>query len=572
MSAIRNTPDLERIINLPRRSPDDPKWDALALQLTDLLRTPNGKERLRTAQALALHDIYECRGAFCPLGTGEGKTLISLLAPYVLDAKRPLLLQPAGLVKKTDIERARDYAPHWLVPDNIRLFSYDLLSRVEAEHELEAYKPDLIIVDEAHRLKNLRAAVTRRVARYMAKHPDTMFIALSGTVMAKSLMDFWHVILWCLKDKAPVPMKREEAEAWAAALDKDVNEWERVDPGALSRLASPGDGTDPLTAARIGFQRRLRETPGVITTIGLGEYIAAPLKISAIVYDVKPITNQHIAKLRKDMLTPDDWQLSEPVDVWRHARELALGLHYVWSPRPPDAWRDARSAWHSFARNVIARSRSLDSEKAVANAIDDGHLQDHGVLAEWRKQRDGHGGGGKYEWTVEPRWHDDSALNLCAEWMRKGPGVVWTKHDLFAEELARRTGASYYGAKGLDASGRFVDDADANKPAILSIDANRDGRNLQSKWHRNLVTCPPDSPLVWQQMISRTHRPGQLAKVVTVDVLLGCAEHANAWRNAVDGAHVIKEMIGAESKLLIAEVNWPDEWELASYQGARWQK
>jgi hypothetical protein len=566
MTAIRNSPDLERILSLPRRSPDDPKWDALALQLTELLRTPNGKERLRTAQALALHDMFECRGAFCPLGTGEGKTLISLLAPYVLDAKRPLLLQPAGLVKKTDRERDRDYAPNWLVPKNIRLFSYDLLSRVEAEHELEAYQPDLIIVDEAHRLKNLRAAVTRRVARYMAKHPETMFVALSGTVMSKSLMDFWHVILWCLKDKAPVPMKREEAEAWAAALDKDVEEYERVDPGALSHLAGSNDGPDPLTAARLGFQRRLRETPGVITTIGGGEAIASPLRINAIVYDVQPITNQHIKKLRDEMLTPDDWQLSEPVDVWRHARELALGLHYVWNPRPPEEWREARKNWHAFAREAISKSRTLDSEKAVANAIDAGDLQDHGVLEAWRAIRD------TYNWSVEPVWHDDSALRLCQKWMAQAPGVVWTKHDLFAEKLSEISGAPYYGAKGLDAQGRFVDDADPTRSAILSIDANRDGRNLQTKWSRNLVTCPPDSPLVWQQMVSRTHRPGQTASAVLVDVLLGCAEHANAWRNAVEGAGVIREMIGAESKLLIAEVNWPDELELASYVGARWER
>jgi hypothetical protein len=76
---------------------------------------------------------------------------------------------------------------------------------------------------------------------------------------------------------------------------------------------------------------------------------------------------------------------------------------------------------------------------------------------------------------------------------------------------------------------------------------------------------------VWQQMLGRTHRPGQIADEVEVDVLLGCKEHANAWRRALSAAEAIRDTTGADSKLLLADVDWPSEDEIAGYAGARWR-
>ena len=75
---------------------------------------------------------------------------------------------------------------------------------------------------------------------------------------------------------------------------------------------------------------------------------------------------------------------------------------------------------------------------------------------------------------------------------------------------------------------------------------------------------------MWQQMIGRTHRPGQQADEVEVEVLLGCLEHVNAWRRARTAAEAVRDTTGADSKLLIADVTWPSDVELASLRGARW--
>lgn len=535
--------------------------------MTALLRTPQGQMRLRQTQALALYEAGTEGGLFGPIGVGEGKTLITLLVAWVLAAKRPVLVLPASLIKKTEREQ-KELAKHWLIPNHIRIVSYEALGRVQMASFLAEYKPDLLIFDECHKLKNKRAAVTRRIARHMQEHPDTKVIALSGTIMKKSLLDFGHILRWCLKDKAPVPSTQAELEQWALAIDEKVNDFVRFDPGALTVFSG---GNDDLNAVREGFRQRLVETPGVVSTIGKGERVDATLIIRALRYDVAPETDQHFRKLRQEMQTPDGWQLSEAVDVWRHAKELALGMYYRWNPRPPEEWRRARRDWGAFVRDVLSRSRTLDSELQVVQACDAGQLEND-YLEQWRYERDlPRENGRPFTPNVEAVWCDDSALAACLEWMRE-PGLVWTEHTLFAERLAKVSGCKYFGSKGLAADGTFIDDAPNDKSIIVSLDANREGRNLQKKWNRNLLTSCQEGADVLEQVIGRTHRSETPFDEVYFDILLGCKEHAKAWRRAYAGAGAIQATTGAASKLLIATIDWPSDDEIANYSGYRWER
>jgi hypothetical protein len=567
---VRRTSELDRILSLPRRVEHPAQFAArITPRMTALLKRVGGTMSLRDTQGLALHDFGICRGGFDPIGVGEGKTLISLLAPHIVNARRPLLVLPAGLIHKT-FKPGGDHdvlAPHWQIPKNIQSISYELLGRVQKAGFLldSDNRPDLLVFDEAHRLKNRRAAVTRRVSRYMDEYPDTMVLALSGTIMKRSLLDFGHVLRWCLKGNSPLPRTWNELEEWALAIDDKVNEWSRVEPGALLALATPEEKRDlePIVAARRGFQRRLTETPGVVATVGDGEKVDCSLNIRALKYELKNTPEKYWRDLREAMVTPDGWELSEAVDVWRHAKELALGLFYAWSPRPPPEWRRARKEWAAFVRDTLSHSRTLDSELQVANACDAGKL-DPTSLNNWRRIKP------TFVPNVVPVWCDDSALNVCMGWMKKGPGIVWTEHSLFAQRLAELSGCRYFGARGFAADGMFIDDANPPECIIASIYANREGRNLQEKWSRNLITSMPEGADVNQQLIGRTHRPGQTADEVDVDILLGCREHANAFRRAMAGAQAIKDTTGADSKLLLTSPDWPDDDEIASYRGARW--
>lgn len=581
---IERTDCLERILALPRREPVAP--EGLAEELTELLadtsKCPGAKlsptakglcsvcgtpMRLRPLQALALHDIGVNGGGFLPLDVGEGKTLISLLAAYVLDARTPLLLLPATLIQKTAREM-RELARHWLIPTNVRMMSYQMLGLVQSARDLELYAPDVIIFDESQKVKNRDAAVTRRVERYLDAHPETKVVAMTGTIMRKSLRDFAHTLRWALKDMAPVPLQDHEVDEWALCLDDRIeNEFQRVEPGALLELAKPEEIAEygELVAARRGFRRRLRETPGVVASAATGTAVDVGLTIQPLKYDVSPAMSGHFEVLRNEKVAPNGDELWEAADVWRHAKEMALGFYQRWDPPPPEEWRAARKAWFQFVRGVLSRSRTWDSPEHVAQACDMGKLP-NAQLEAWRKIKD------TFVPNPVPNWVDDSALQVCIRWMRQGPGLVWTEHVPFAERLSKMTGAKYYGAKGLAADGQFIDDGDPNKSVIVSVDANREGRNLQRKWSRNLITSPMEGADVWQQLLGRTHRPGQM-RDVEVDVLLGCAEHARAWTKAVAGAFAIRDTVGAESKLLIADTDaWPDADEMAMWQGARWQR
>lgn len=542
---VANSSEFRRIVAIPRRAPEIS--DEIVREMTSVLRTPRGTMSLRPVQALALHDLGLHGGLAAPIGVGGGKTLISLLAPYVLGLKRPLLLLPAALIEKTEKER-RELSRHWLIPRNLRLESYERLGRVAAAKFLEQWAPDGIIMDEAHRLKNPKAACTRRVARYVKEHPETKVVAMSGTFMKRSLRDFAALLEWALGDNAPVPLTDGELEEWCCALDEKVNPLSRLEPGPLGPTRE---------AAREWYQRRLLETPGVVA-MGAKDDVSASLYVRSLAYDVG--TDEQFARLRDAWERSDGWALSQAVDIWRHARELALGMCYVWDPLPPEEWLNARREWAKFVRETIKYSKTLDSELHVASACDRDELPS-GELRRWREVRP--------SFTIEskPIWHDDGALRACEEWAMSNRGIVWVEHGFFGRELARRTGIPYYRAGGQDVNGNPIEAEKGDRPVIASIASCGTGRNLQM-FSKNLVTSVPQGADAWEQLLGRTHRTGQTADTVEVDVLRGCAEHHEGFMAASADAAALAATLGQPQKLCLADICWDE----TKGSGPRWNR
>jgi hypothetical protein len=570
--SVRHTAELDRILALPRRPPTCPA--GLIEEMTAALKRNAGTQTLLPVQAWALFEALTQSGLLGNIDVGEGKTLISFLIAYVLEATSFVLIIPSNLIEKTRIEHAA-YAKHWHVTplEEIEIVSYEELSRVSAESLLDELAPDLICCDEVHRFKDRGAACTRRMVRYMKANPETRFIGLSGTLMQKSVRDFGHVLRWALRDGAPIPRTEAELEDWAWALDDKLPEDARWHPGALLSLCAerpPDNATSAelVTAARLGFQRRLLETPGVVSTLGDAERVRCPIYISAVApAKYNQTTEVNFERLRNTWTLPDGWELDSASDVWRHAREMALGFYYVWDPRPPDEWLEARREWNGFVSGVLEHSRTLDSEEHIARAVDAGRLQDGGKLARWRKIRS------TYKINQRAVWFDDAALRYCAEWMRKHPdGIVWVEHVAFGERLAQMTRCKYYGADGRAADGELLTaDSSPGRAVIASIKANKEGRNLQTR-ASNLITSMQDSADVCQQQFGRTHRRGQTADQVTFEIFLSCLEHANSFRHAMSGAAALRDTLGARPKLLLADLDWPTDRDIASRRGARWQR
>jgi hypothetical protein len=159
-------------------------------------------------------------------------------------------------------------------------------------------------------------------------------------------------------------------------------------------------------------------------------------------------------------------------------------------------------------------------------------------------------------------------LNWAIKWLEDGPGIIWTKHAFWGLELARRTGLPYYRQGGLNAQKQAIEDHPANKSLIASVDSNGTGRNLQ-KWHRNLLVSGLANGEQYEQLLARTHRPGQEEDEVEFDLYLGCAETLLGFNQARADCRYTQDSIGQAQRLCYADVLVPD----AVHDGtARWSK
>jgi len=584
---VADSAELNRIVNLPRR--DWRERTSIHLELTNWLRKPVGKMILREVQAAALTELHDFGGLIASITVGGGKTLISLLAQEIVEAKRPLLLIPAKLKRKTEMEISK-YAAHWRFTKPA-IVSYEWLGRVQADDIkddagkvikagfLRKYGPDLIIADECHKLRNTGASVTRRIGRHMTANPTTRFLGMSGTITKRSIVDYAHLMEWALKKNAPIPLIWPVLREWADALDEGMDN--RLAPGALLRLATQEEilkiQQNALPELRKVFKRRLTETPGVVATEE--SFVDCSLQLTGVEPEVGVATEEAFATLIRDWATPDGQPIPDPVSLWRHTRELACGFFYKWDPAGPLDWMIARRAWCKFVRETIKKTE-LDSELQVAQAIYRKQLKDLPFIVEASQFSDSYESGTIYaNWAAiretfkpntVPVWFDESVVDYAADWMQKNKGIVWVEHVCFGERLAEVTGRPFFQRKGEDGRGNLIDET---KPAdgsiIASVASNAEGRNLQV-WSQNLVVSPPPTGSVWEQLLGREHRSGQMADEVSFEVIVHCLGQWRDFMKALDDAKYINDSTGQLQKLTYASVDVMDGKEVARRAGVRW--
>jgi hypothetical protein len=168
-----------------------------------------------------------------------------------------------------------------------------------------------------------------------------------------------------------------------------------------------------------------------------------------------------------------------------------------------------------------------------------------------------------------PVWLGDSVLSSCADWAEREGGIIWTEHVVFAERLERDFGIKYYGKKGLSADGSFIDDHPKDQPFVASIRSSAEGRNLQG-WASSLVTCWPANGPGAEQILGRTHREGQQADEVQVDVVTTCREHVSRFWQSVADANYALDSTGAPQKILLAGKNFLTTSDLLQRSEPRW--
>jgi hypothetical protein len=283
--------------------------------------------------------------------------------------------------------------------------------------------------------------------------------------------------------------------------------------------------------------------------------------LSTIDYDLGAGVEPHFRRLREEWETPNGVLLTEALEVWRVARQLACGLIYRWEPAPPEDWLLARRAWGRFVRETLKDSRTYDTEMQVAKACKRGEL-DASAYEGWAAIRK------SYEYEVVPEWLDDGALNFCATWLDGNErGICWVEHTWFGKRLSEITGLPYFGEGGKVHAGpaRGVGIEDARGPIIASIASNSEGRNLQA-WDRNLIISPPPTGKDWEQLLGRTHRFGQEAEEVEAEVACLCLEQWSSLQQAIADARYTEQTTGQQQKLVLADKDLPGPEDVARWQ------
>jgi hypothetical protein len=443
----------------------------------------------------------------------------------------------AGLRDKTLHEFAT-LRREWREPaEPMGVYTWQELTTQGRADFFDQVQPDLIVIDEADEAANVLASWVRRVDRYILAHPETVVVLMTGTPGRKSIMNYWHLLGWALRERAPVPMSEGEAKEWALALDEVK--------GRDFAFTKPGPLGATTEAARAWYRARLSETPGVV--IVDGDSCDAPLTVRVRLAREDPRLDAAFEHFLTTLETPEGMPVSDPLSRWRMDGQLGCGLYLRWRIPPPEPWREARRAVARFVRDRIAASthsrRPLDTEAQVLR-----RFEEHPIVTQWARVKD------TFEPETEPVWLSDSVVLSAIDWLRESdaPGIVWSGCVEFAIALSHTARLSYYGREGRDSMGRGLHLADPRANMIASWHANKKGFNLQP-WTRQLIVMPPQSAKWFEQIFGRSHRAGQ-DEAVIVDVLATSGGTLDLFETAIGEAGFARETIGMTQKLLRAEL------------------
>jgi len=526
------------------------------------------------AMLAALHDAalsgVEGLGAIGAIDVGFGKTLIGELAGEAVrlalgldETPSTLLLVPPEMMRgqhSRDRQWARlhfEYTPPTAI-------SHGRLSMPESSTLLERLGPKVIVIDEAHAFRNDTAARTKRLIRYVQGNPHVRVLILSGTLSARSILDYAHLAEIALRDRSPLPLSNRTAIMWANVLDVD-GEPDRYAHSAVKPLVEWAagrvefePGASATTKARLAYGERFRSLPGVVATESSA--CEASLVLRQWKTLVPVVVRDALKAISNDWILPDGTEIVSALDWSRHAATISSGFFQRWTVEPAEDWLDVRRTWFASLRSFLDHRAGpgLDSPGLVSRAVSKGTLGPglKRKLDAWIEVREQYGRhAGIYGPPTVAVWIDDFLPSAVADWRDKRRakgerGIVWYQSPEIAARL-RRFGFSTYGA-GTDSPHDRVD-----FPAC-SIRVHGRGKNLQA-WADGLVVEPPTSGQVWQQLLGRTHRPGQAEYVVRMSVAAHTWVARQAIERATADAAFIEQTGGGMQKLGFAAWNHEPE-------------
>jgi|LauGreDrversion4_2_1035121.scaffolds.fasta_scaffold01364_5 hypothetical protein len=538
MSEIISVTDAVRIAAIPRTEIKVEERDLE--ELTRQLSCTTHSFKLKPLQALALLHTKRAGGLLGLLGCGAGKTLLSAVLPTFLNSQRPLLLVPAALLEKTHIEFA-EWAKYFIVK-NIKVLSYERLSRASGLEELKLYAPDLVVCDEAHNLKDISSARTLRIGAYLEAHPECVAVFLSGTLLNKSVHNIAHLSAWALGAASPFPLDLRTVAEWDELIYGDSNSYAEFRYAPVQRFAPNGSAREALFA-------RLSTCAGVVLTDK--DIVESGLTLVRVRCEVpqelRAKINHCIEQGVVDALAdlPEIEEIMASEHLWASRDEFLMralsqvfsGFLYFWQwPNniPDERWLDTRRTWSRTARKILEYNLpGFDTLGLVERGFDslpsDVKQYAEPAYHAWFTS-------GEYRKQPPPKrsvWVSTYLIDAVQSLLKKiaKPTLIWVNFKELGSQLSERLNIPYI-------EGGMEVPAYEGQSLILSIKSHGTGKNLQA-WANNIVAAPLSDPAAWEQLIARTHRQGQLADEVTVY----CFNHA-LFGAALNRARFMSKAVG----------------------------
>jgi hypothetical protein len=547
--------EIQRILNIPmlQGGVGNPAWDAP--DMTATFRKPGGTMQLSRVQSQALWEARMAFGLIAAVGVGHGKTLMTTCLPNMFpEVERWLLLIPAAM-REPFWREWRKYEPHFRMPQNLVVESYESFSAKKNADMLFRLQPDAIMADEVHLLSNRDSARTKRVLEYYKHHPEVLFFGLSGTILDKSIKEIAHLFDLAFRGRNPYPRSKSLMKSWASLLDVDgipqSYDWGRVRKAYQALWPSgPVMPDDDIEVARklfrVATNHRMAHTAGFVATsdasvgaslnIHLVSKIKVPESLKGLMDNVRATWELF------DFVIPDAQTLS------RKLRELVAGYYYepVWpNGVRNEAWLFARNEWNSATREYLSRysRRGLDSQSLVEEACSRGRIpHTERVFRAWSAWQDLK--------HLDPPvnrivWVDPYLVHWSLKWLdrQKQPALIWWRSQAY-QEAYKRNGIPTYG-RGDDIP------EDVAHDAAVSLNVHYQGRNLQ-KWHNQLVVEMSSQGKRWEQLLGRTHRRGQQSDEVLCTVVQHDRAYREALATAVARSAFMQDQTKNRQKLLMA--------------------
>jgi hypothetical protein len=532
----------------------------------------------KEAQIEALLTFDRLEGLFGPIGVGHGKTFISLLCAalaFERGMRKILLLVPPEVYPQLvtrDIPQARRDLVLFGLPflylggetqakrkaivtsgkRGCYIMPYSLLSTKDSSFMLDHIKPELIIADEAHCLKNLKdSARAKRMKAYIDER-DPHVVALSGTITQKSVMDYWHLLLWCLGPGATLPLTQSLAIEWAAVIDSETSQHEaEADSGPLVPLIRWARKHDPdgrYEESRRGFRKayalRLESAPGVVMTDD------ASCGASLLIETLDPGEPGRELETLMDGVV-EEWMTpqGEPIEFGLHKfkwlNELTAGFWHELLWPSPEKYARGHKCSVEVARDRIERAMEHHEAQKVYHSelgkwLRDNHIKGldtpmlvaahvtryfgtkklrvSPLVAALYMEMKARDFDGRPERESRPVRVDDYKIKHAVEWAREHQhGILWFHHNAIGDwlvEAMEKEGLNPMHCRAGDDGNKMILESDG-RLAVASITAHSTGKNLQFHTNQLVVQWPRPAKFV-EQMLGRTHRLGQLADSLTI--------------------------------------------------------